>query len=60
MNKESLEIIQQRIHLMVDDPQIPIYDKVEVMINVLHFLSPENYEENVKTLEKKRLSSKID
>lgn len=60
MNKESLEIMQQRIHLMVDDPQIPIYDKVEVMINVLHFLSPENYEENIKVLEKKRLSSKID
>lgn len=60
MNKESLEIMQQRIHLMVDDPQIPIYDKVEAMINVLHFLNPENYEENIKVLEKKRLSSKID
>jgi hypothetical protein len=60
MERESLEIMQERIHLMVDDPQIPIYDKVEAMINILHFLSPENYEENIKILTKNKENRKID
>ena len=29
-------------------------DKLELLINIQHFLEPKTYRENVKTLEKKR------
>lgn len=50
MDKESLEIVKERTHLLVDDPNIPIQDKVELLINIMHFLN--DYEENIKILEK--------
>lgn len=56
MNKESLDIIQERTHLLVDDPNIPIQDKVELLINIMHFLN--DYEENIKVLEKHRILKK--
>ena len=52
MDKESLEIVKERTHLLVDDPSIPIQDKVELLINIMHFLN--DYEENIKVLEKHR------
>ena len=52
MDKESLEIAKERTHLLVDDPNIPIQDKVELLINIIHFLN--DYEENIKILEKHR------
>lgn len=56
MNKESLDIIKERTHLLVDDPNIPIQDKVELLINIMHFLN--DYEENIKVLEKHRILKK--
>lgn len=53
MNKESLDIIQERTHLLVDDPNIPIQDKLELLINIMHFLN--DYEENIKVLERHRI-----
>lgn len=53
MDKESLDIIQERTHLLVDDPNIPIQDKVELLINIMHFLN--DYEDNIKILEKHRI-----
>lgn len=52
MDKESLEIVKERTHLLVDDPNIPIQDKVELLINIMHFLN--DYEENIQILEKHR------
>lgn len=52
MNKESLEIAKDKIYQIVDDERIPIIDKVELLINIINFLSPEEYEENIKVLRK--------
>ena len=53
MNKESIDIVQDRLHLLVDNPDIPIQDKVELLINIMHFLN--DYEDNIKVLEKHRI-----
>ena len=60
MNKESLKKVSDRVHLLVDDPDIPIEDKVELLINVLHFLNPEEYEDNIKVLQEHKLQLKKD
>lgn len=60
MNKESLKKVSDRVHLLVDDPDIPIEDKVELLINVLHFLNPEEYEDNIKVLQEHKLQLKRD
>ena len=60
MNKESLKKVSDRVHLLVDDPDIPIEDKVEFLINVLHFLNPEEYGGNIKVLQEHKLQLKRD
>lgn len=60
MNKESLKKVSDRVHLLVDDPDVPIEDKVELLINILHFLNPEEYEDNIKVLQEHKLQLKID
>lgn len=60
MNKESLKKVSERVHLLVDDPDIPIEDKVELLINILHFLNPEEYEGNIKVLQEHKLQLKRD
>lgn len=60
MNKESLEKISNRVHLLVDDPTVPIEDKVELLINILHFLNPEEYGDNIKVLQEHKLQLKRD
>jgi hypothetical protein len=56
MEKESLEIVQESIANMVDVLDIPIYDKIELLINLVHFLNPEEYEDNIKVLKKEKES----
>lgn len=60
MNKESLKKVSDRVYLLVDDPDVPIEDKVELLINVLHFLNPEEYEDNIKVLQEHKLQLKRD
>ena len=60
MNKESLKKVSERVHLLVDDPDVPIEDKVELLINILHFLNPEEYEGNIKVLQEHKLQLKRD
>ena len=60
MNKESLKKVSDRVHLLVDDPDVPVEDKVELLINVLHFLNPEEYEDNIKVLQEHKLQLKRD
>lgn len=60
MNKESLKKVSDRVHLLVDDPDVPIEDKVELLINILHFLNPEEYEDNIKVLQEHKLQLKRD
>ncbi len=56
MDKESLEIVKERTHLLVDDPNISIQDKVELLINIMHFLN--DYEENIEVLQKHKILKK--
>ena len=51
MNKESLEIVQGQIAELLNNVDIPIHEKVELLINLVHFLDPNKYEENIKTLQ---------
>lgn len=60
MNKESLKKVSDRVHLLVDDPDVSIEDKVELLINILHFLNPEEYEGNIKVLQEHKLQLKRD
>lgn len=55
MEKESLETAKESIANMVDVLDIPIYDKIELLINLVHFLNPEEYDENVKVLQKRKI-----
>ena len=51
MNKESLEIVQEKIAELLNNVDIPIHEKVELLINLVHFLDPNKYEENIKILQ---------
>lgn len=52
MNKESLEKVQEKVAELLNKTDIPITDKVELLINLIHFLDPEKYEDNIKKLMK--------
>ena len=53
MEKESLEIVQEEIANILNNVNIPTYDKIELLINLINFLNPEEYEENIKILRRK-------
>lgn len=53
MERESLEKVQDKVFELVDDTSIPILDRAELLINLINFLNPEEYEENIKVLQKK-------
>lgn len=50
MNKESLEIVQEKIAYMLNNCDIDTIDKIELLINLVHFLNPDMYEQNIKVL----------
>lgn len=54
MDKESLKIVSDKLHILVDDPRINILDKAELIINLSHFLNPDTYEGNIEVLEEHR------
>lgn len=54
MNKESLEIVQDKVVNLLNNTNIDIVDKVELLINLVSFLNPDEYDENIKILQKKR------
>lgn len=53
MNKESLQIIQDKIADILNNTNIDIVDKVELLINLHFFL--EDYDENIEVLRQYRL-----
>lgn len=53
MNKESLQIIQDKIADILNNTNIDIVDKVELLINLHFFL--EDYDENIEVLKQYRL-----
>ena len=56
MERESLEKVQDKVFELVDDTSIPILDRAELLINLINFLNPEEYEENIKILQKEKES----
>lgn len=50
MQKESLEITINAIIEKLEQLDLNIYDKMELMINLRNFLESRMYEENIKTL----------
>jgi hypothetical protein len=52
LTKESLEKVQNKVVDILNETDIPTIDKVELLINLIHFLDPEKYENNIKTLTK--------
>lgn len=51
MNKESLEKVKDEIIKVLENTDIDIVDKAELMINLVHLL--ENYEKSIKILQKR-------
>lgn len=54
MERESLEIVQDKVVNLLNNTNIDIVDKVELLINLVSFLNPDEYDENIKILQKKR------
>ena len=54
MKKESLEKISNEIIKLLSNSKITPEDRVELMINILHFLEPKEYEDNIRTLQSKK------
>ena len=52
MNKESLEKAILVILDSLDKSDIPLQDKLEIMINIRHFLNVDKYDNNLKILSK--------
>ena len=53
MENNSIEEFKEHLGDYLNTLDIPIIDKVELLINLIHFLS--NYEENIQVLEKHRV-----
>ena len=54
MKKESLNKAINSIMETIDKLDIPIEEKVELIINISKFLAPDEYRENIKTLSLRR------
>lgn len=55
MEQESLYRVRKKIIEMLSHmDSLPLQDRVELMINLLHFLDDNEYEDNVKTLQLKK------
>ena len=52
MKKESLEKALNIIVNAIAETEIEITDRIELMINLKHYLNPDKYEENNKVLNK--------
>lgn len=50
VNEESLIIVSSKCIDTIDKLNIPLTDKVELMINLKHFLDTKKYENNIKVL----------
>ena len=53
MENNSIEEFKEHLGDYLNTLDIPTIDKVELLINLIHFLS--NYEENIQVLEKHRV-----
>ena len=58
MNKEYLDIALTKLIETIKELPIPVMDKIELMINLQSFLKPSQYENDIKTLQKRKESEK--
>lgn len=58
MQDVSLLKALKTILLNLEESDIDLVDKVELMINISHFLDIEDYEENIKVLQKEIIDGK--
>lgn len=58
MDKDSLEKVQDKVADILNNIDIPIHDKVELLINLIHFLDPNQYDNNIKVLMKEKEKNK--
>lgn len=56
MNDDELNKALDLIIDLLNKSDLSITSKTELMINISKFLQPKNYKENIKVLEKERLS----
>ena len=54
MKKESLIKAREILFKVMNNSNIDINDKAELLINLFHFLDPESYNETIKTLRKNK------
>ena len=54
MEKESLEIVSEKVVDMLNHAEIETIDKIELLVNLMHFLNPDEYDDNIKVLQKKK------
>ena len=52
MKKESLYLARKIIIERISTVDMPLDDRIELMINLCHFLDDKEYEENIKILSK--------
>lgn len=58
MNNEYLDIALTKLIETIKELPIPVMDKIELMINLQSFLKPSSYQDNIKTLQKRKEDEK--
>lgn len=54
MNKESLERARELCTKVLQNDNINLVDMCELLINIDHFLDPEEYNDNIETLQQRK------
>ncbi len=54
MDKESLKIVRNAILETISELEIDVTDRVELMKNIYNFLDNKDYDDNIKTLAKRK------
>lgn len=58
MNKENLEKLRDICVKALDQAEdVDIVDRNEALLNLYHFLDPENYEDNIRTLQRRKIEN---
>lgn len=58
MKKQNLELAKKEIIETLNISKIEELDKVELMINISHFLDSNEYEENINILQNEKIKRK--
>jgi hypothetical protein len=56
MQRESIERVKKRLIEVLSSMDLPLEDRLELMINLLHFLN--DYEDNIEVLQKHKVLKK--